>query len=230
MAKALADAHKAVADTAAAYHLTSTAADAASGDPSAAQKLVDLDRAAASGDTAAQRAMSVITQAFSAAGDDGGDAAPTTTRATPVVPFALGVAAGIGGAAAWRRYHAWKAQRAAAAIQDPAPEAPPPAAAPAGSPTASSGELIGAAITTLRRAAKAAVVSAQQQQQGATALGYIQDAHGSSVVPFPSLDPRHYLYAAYFDASDPTWPSPINEQLGGPAAASAHAHMVEGAL
>lgn len=241
MAKALADAHKAVADTAAAYHLTSTAADAASGDRSAAQKLVDLDRAAASGDTAAQRAMSVITQAFSAAGDGGGDAAPTTTGATPVVPFALGVAAGIGGAAAWRRYHAWKAQRAAAAIHDPAtappPEAPPPAPA-AASPAASSGELIGAAITTLRRSAKAAVVSAQQQ--GATALGYVQDAHGSTVMSFPSLDdaddwfgaldPRHYLYAAYFDASDPTWPSPINEQLGGPAAASAHAHVAEGAL
>ena len=238
MAKALADAHKAVADTAAAYHLTSTAADAASGDPSAARKLVDLDRAASSGDTAAQRAMSVITQAFSAAGD-GGDDAPTTTGATPVVPFALGVAAGIGGAAAWRRYHAWKAKRAAAAIHDPAtappPEAPPPAAAPA----ANSGELIGAAITKLRRAAKAAVVSAHQQQ-GATALGYIQDAHGSTVMPFPSLDdaddwfgaldPRHYLYAAYFDASDPTWPSPINEQLGGPAAASAHAHVSEAAL
>jgi len=241
MAKALADAHKAVADTAAAYHLTSTAADAASGDPSAARKLVDLDRAATSGDTAAQRAMSVITQAFSAAGDggDGGDGAPTTTGATPVVPFALGVAAGIGGSAAWRRYHAWKAQRAAAAIQDPAtappPEAPPPAAAPA----ASSGELIGAAITTLRRAAKAAVVSAHRKH-GATALGYVQDAHISTVVPFQSLDdaddwfgaldPRQYLYAAYFDASDPTWPSPINEQLGGPAAASAHAHVSEAAL
>lgn len=239
IAKALADAHKAVADTAAAYHLTSTAADAASGDPSAARKLIDLDRAAASGDTAAQRAMSVITQAFSATDDGGGDA-PTTTGATPVVPFALGVAAGIGGAAAWRRYHAWKAQRAAAAIQDPAtappPEAPPPAAAPAASPAASSGELIGAAITTLRRAAKAAVVSAHRKH-GATALGYVRDAHIATVVPFPSLDdaddwfgaldPRDYLYAAYFDATDPTWPSPINEQLGRLAAASAHAHVSE---
>jgi hypothetical protein len=238
MARALADAHKAVADTAAAYHLTSTAADAASGDPSAARKLVDLDRAATSGDTAAQRALSVITQAFSAAGD-GGDGDPTTTGATPVVPFALGVAAGIGGSTWWRRYHARKAQRAAAAIQNPATAPPSEAPAPPASPAASSGELIGAAITTLRRAAKAAVVSAHQQQ-GATALGYVQDAHRSTVMPFPSLDdaddwfgaldPRHYLYAAYFDATDPTWPAPINEQLGGPAAASAHAHVSEAAL
>ena len=83
------------------------------------------------------------------------------------------------------------------------------------------------------------MVSAHRKH-GATALGYVQDAHISTVVPFQSLDdaddwfgaldPRQYLYAAYFDASDPTWPSPINEQLGGPAAASAHAHVSEAAL
>ena len=41
VAKALADAHMAVADTAAAYHLTATAADAAAGDPAAARKVAD---------------------------------------------------------------------------------------------------------------------------------------------------------------------------------------------
>jgi hypothetical protein len=76
---------------------------------------------------------------------------------------------------------------------------------------------------------------AAHERNGATAIGYVKDAHLASVLPFETLDdaddwfgaldPRHYLYAAYFDAADPTWPSPINEQLGGPAAASAHAHV-----
>jgi hypothetical protein len=233
VAKALADAHKAVADTAAAYHLTSTAAEAAGGDSEATRKLEDLDRAASSGDSAAQRAMSVITQAFSTAADNAAGDSPTTSGGWPLVPFALGAAAGMGGYAWWRHHHARKAKRAAAAIDHP-PEPPPPGA----SPTATSGELIGAAISTLRSAAKAAAMAAYEHG-GDTALGYVKDAHGTSVQSFPSLDdaddwfgalnPRQYLYAAYFDATDPTWPNPINEQLGGPAAASAHAH-VSGAL
>lgn len=243
VAKALADAHKAVADTAAAYHLTSTAAEAAGGDSDATRKLADLDRAASSGDSAAKRAMSVITQAFSTAADNAAGDPPTSSGGWPLVPFALGAAAGMGGYAWWRHHHAQKAKRAASAIDHPAEPPPPGPSAPAAlapgvSPTATSGELIGAAISTLRSAAKAAAMAAYEHG-GDTALGYVKDARGTSVQSFSSLDdaddwfgslnPRHYLYAAYFDATDPTWPSPINEQLGGPAAASAHAH-VSGAL
>jgi len=234
-AQALANAHKAVADTAAAYHLTATAADAAGGDTAAARKLADLDQAAASGDLAAQRAMEIITQAFSAANSD----APTTMGGT-LVPFALGAAAGYGAHAWWRRHHADKARRAAQAIERPetAPPAAPtaPTAAPSSGPAATAGEVVGAAITTLRRAAKDAVLAAHEQH-GAPAWLYVQDGRAPSVRPFASLDdaddwfgtldPRRYLYAAYFDSTDPTWPSPINEQLGGPAAASAHAHVSE---
>jgi hypothetical protein len=238
LAKALADAHKAVSDTAAAYHLTSTAANAAGGDPDAARKLADLDRAAQGGDAAAQRAMSVITEAFATATDEG---APTASGGLPVLPFALGAAAGMGGYAWWRHHQAQKARRAAAAIEHPAEAPPPGSAAPVASapgPVAS-GELIGAAISTLRSAAKSAVAAAYEPG-GDTAFGYVKDARGTSVRSFPTLDdaddwfgalnPRRYLYAAYFDASDPTWPSPINEQLGGPAAASARAHASRGLL
>ncbi len=231
-AQALASAHKAVADTAAAYHLTATAADAAGGDTAAARKLADLDQAAASGDLAAQRALEVITQAFSAASN--GDA-PTTTGGT-LVPFALGAAAGIGAHAWWRRHHDHKARRAAEATARPEPAPPAAAAAPRSAPAATAGEVVGAAITTLRRAAKAAVLAAHERH-GGTAFGYVQDGQAPSIRRFATLDdaddwfgkldPRRYLYAAYFDATDPTWPSPINEQLGGPAAASAHAHVSE---
>jgi hypothetical protein len=252
IAKALADAHKAVADTAAAYHITATAADAAAGDPVAAQKVADLDRAASNGDLAAQQAMSVITQAFAAAASNRGGA-QTTTRAAGLLPFAFGAAAGAGGYAWWRRRQAHRAERAAAAAEraaaaaERAAVAVPLGTAPdrgslgdlaASSPaTAAAGELIGAAITTLRRAAQAAVQSAHERQ-GATALAYVKDGHGAQVLPFPTLDdaddwfgaldPRRYLYAAYFDAADPTWPSPINEALGGPAAAAAHSHVAQG--
>jgi hypothetical protein len=240
VAKALADAHRAVADTAAAYHLTATAADAAGGDPAAARKLADLDQAATNGDAGAQRAMSIITQAFSAA-DNPNDGPATTMGGAPLVPFALGAAAGLGGYAWWRRHHARKAKRAADAIEHPeaTPATPPTGPAPSSGPTTTAGELIGAAITTLRRAAQTAVMAAHERNGGA-ALGYVKHAHGASVLPFETLDdaddwfgaldPRHYLYAAYFDAADPTWPSPANEQLGGPAAASAHAHVSEASL
>src|SRR6185295_4010036 len=121
-----------------------TAADAADGNPDAAQKLTDLDQAASSGDASAQRAMSVITQAFSTAADNADGGPPTTSGGLPWVPFTLGAAAGIGGYAWWRHYHARKAKRAAATIEHPEatpPVAPPPAPA---APTSTSG--VGASI------------------------------------------------------------------------------------
>jgi hypothetical protein len=55
-------------------------------------------------------------------------------------------------------------------------------------------------------------------------MGYVKTADITTVVPFGSgdeaddwfgkLDPSSYLYAAYFDASDPTWPQPLNEAAG----------------
>ena len=54
--------------------------------------------------------------------------------------------------------------------------------------------------------------------------GYVLDGNGWNVLPFNSADeaddwygrlaPNAFVYAAYFDRSDPTFPAPLNEKLG----------------
>lgn len=205
MAKALSDAQRAVVNTAAAYHLTATAGKALSGDAAAKRQIVDLAKAATSGDQAASGAMDFIAKALSTSANNDAQ----------------------GG--------------------DPMP------------PEVSSGEVVGSAISTLRHEAMEAARSAVEDY-GAHFVGFVKSAespttkrgHGGSTVTidapgmtqafdsaneaddwFGSLDPRSYLYAAYFSASDPTWPFPLNEALGGPAAQAARrasSHTVSGAL
>ncbi len=84
-------------------------------------------------------------------------------------------------------------------------------------------QIVGAAVSSLRDEAKAFVQGAFQRDRK-PALGYVRTSAGPSVIPFGSvddaddwfgaLDPKSFLYAAYFDTSDPTWPEPQNEATG----------------
>ena len=85
------------------------------------------------------------------------------------------------------------------------------------------------AIEDLRKAASQAVIEAHGHI-ASPALGFVRHAAGFTVLPFQSLDqaddwygqlpPGSFVYAAYYDATDPTWPAPVNETLGHPATVS----------
>ncbi len=78
--QAIDHAQTAIAQTAAAYHLTNTASAAAAGDGKASQKIAQLEQAAASGDSGAIQAMRIIAEVFAAAGIQGGGAAAIDLR------------------------------------------------------------------------------------------------------------------------------------------------------
>lgn len=94
-----------------------------------------------------------------------------------------------------------------------------------GSPTTTSGwhHVIGSAIDDYRHQAQVAA-----QQMPGRVIGLRLDASRQwQLASFPSTDaaddwfgqmtsePSAYVYAAYFDKGDPTFPSPLNEALGG---------------
>lgn len=86
--------------------------------------------------------------------------------------------------------------------------------------------IVGAAADDLRKRATLAARAAWSRagQNGSGAFGYVVDGNGTSLLPFPSADaaddwfgalsPSSIVYAAVFDASDATWPSPVNDKLG----------------
>ena len=184
--QAVADAQRAVSHATAAYHLTSTAQDAAGGDPRAGRKIAELDSLATGGDRGAMQAMMIIAQAFQAMMGNAAGAKMDDMVASGALP------------------------RQSRALAD-----------------------------QLRSAASRSVEE-QHRAHGMTVLGYVKyadsgvsaGASGSTiirqdtevVVPFDSvdeaddwmghLDAGEILYAAYFDASDPLWPHPLNEKLG----------------
>lgn len=195
--KALGDATKAVANTAAAYHVTKVAANAAAGDASSAAKIAELEAAASRGDVAAIQAMQIISGAFAQAEQNRAKASPDAVSS------------------------AGEKRRQSRADQN-----------------------------VLREEGSAAARAFLQQGAGPV-IGYVKERGGQRVQKgggvaitmndssgvfsfesvndaddwFGSLDPRVYRYAAYYDASDPTWPSPVHEMFGRSKPALSHDEM-----
>lgn len=191
--QALDVAQRAASHATAAYHVTATAADAAGGDQDSARKIAEIDALAGSGDLAAQQAMQIIAEVFSALGSRS-----ATMSGKVTYP-----------------------QRG-----DVRTTVPP---APRARPTA----------RELRREAQDAVREARDQH-GARVIGFARyDDGGTTVGPngnmvvrqqtvvvMPFSDPDEaddwfgqlaigdIVYAAYYDARDPTWPRPLNEKFG----------------
>ena len=79
--------------------------------------------------------------------------------------------------------------------------------------------IVGAAANELR---DKAIAAARKSRYAVS--GYVLDGNGWNVLPFNSADeaddwygrlaPNAFVYAAYFDRSDPTFPAPLNEKLG----------------
>ncbi len=186
----------AIAQTAAAYHLTGTASAAAAGDGKAAEKIAQLERAASSGDSGAIQAMKIIAQAFAAAGVQGGDAASID----------LGVPTTSGAERA----------RTASAIARSIPRDQARAMQHEGS----------IAAQTLRDASGAQFIGFLQTRSSASESypGVVMD-DTTQVMPLSSADHAAYwldetsvdpdtAYAAWYDAEGILWPAPVNETFG----------------
>jgi len=196
----------AIAQTAAAYHLTGTASAAASGDGKAAAKIAQLEQAASSGDSGAIQAMKIIAQAFAAAGVQGGEAAPIDLTAPTTAS---------GGYGRWRSGSAAVAARSiprdeARAMQHEA------SAAAKELHDASGAQFIGFVRT---RAAES------ESYPGVV----VNDTY--EVVPLSSAEYASYwldttsvdqdtAYAAWYDAGGVLWPAPVNETFGAGTAGS----------
>jgi hypothetical protein len=89
-------------------------------------------------------------------------------------------------------------------------------------------DVVGAAILELRQEAQSSVLDSAKREPGKVWC-YVRNAStgGKGVSTtfavgsadeaddwFGKLDPNTYLYAAYFDSNDPTWPTPLNEATG----------------
>jgi hypothetical protein len=207
IAAALDSAHKAVAQLTGAYHVAATADRAAAGDPRATQAIQQLHAAANAGDVSARRGIQIAHAVNRAASASPGYARTSYSPAASYVP---------------RKKHRPR---------------PRPAAYRAAARPVDATNIARAALDRLRAEARAAVLDANLQH-GDVALGFLKGADGAQVQAFSSsdeaddwlgaLDPADFVYAAYFDQSDPTWPAPINESLG--AVVQATDDVVSGAL
>lgn len=234
--KALVDAQQAVAHTTAAYHLTDTAAQAVGGDKTSQGKIAELEAAASSGDKAAASAMKIIAEAFNAMSKN--DAAKNGELTGPLTRSDLGPIL-------------------SDPTDPPAPSSDP---MPPEATITTSGADIGTrrrareALDTMRRDGMAAAL-AVREQVGSPVIGFIRYANASAaprhdhtvviqdttwVGPLDSsdladdwlarVDMSDVLYAAYYDASDPTWPHPINDRMGHPAIVVSRPVQTSGAL
>ena len=254
---ALNAAQQVAAKAAAAAHVAQNAAAAAAGNPAAQAQIAQVNAAAAQGDPAAQQAAQVASMAQGGANPQqllqqllgalgvapGGGAsapapgcmpAPACPAPAPTPP--TGGRHGRGGQPA-------PSGPAPAPAPCPAPACCAPACAPACATPAVSGALVGAAIDEMRHEA---IERAQQEVHvfhgrgaGKSVIAYVKAASGDGARAFPTLDDADdwlggldggsFIYAAYFDAEDPTWPEPINERLGEVVRATPGAqHVVHG--
>ena len=198
------------AQATAAAHVAVTAQAAQQGNPAAQAQLANAQQAAAAGDPAAQQVAQMAAQAQASPG-----ASPSQLLAQLL--GALGVQPG----------------------QPPPPPvynqgasyAPSPAGAacidfctPAScGPTVSGYAVLGAAVDSLRSQASARA-SASAGQGGALLVVLDGSARGGYVRPYDSaddaddqfgrLDPKTFLYAAYYDEQDPTFPAPLADRVG----------------
>lgn len=184
---ALDHAHKAVAQTTAAYHIAETVDQAANGDADAQKKIAAMADAAVEGDVSAQKAMQIAKKATSALAADTG---------APVA------------AAGWNVF-------GAPTIDD---------ALTAGDVV---GRSAGMGIDPFVQQSRAHAMDAVQRRLARGkhgVVGYVHMMTGERYfVPFRDsdhaddwfgrLEPGSYVYAAYYDPADPSWPHPLNEAM-----------------
>ncbi len=195
--QAIDTAKTAIAQTAAAYHLTGTASAAAAGDGNAAAKIAQLEQAASSGDSGAIQAMKIIAQAFAASGVNGGDAAsidlgvPTTTSGAERARAASAIAKSIPRDQARAMQH--EGSIAAQALRD-----------------ASGAQFIG----FLQTRASASDSYPDVVMDDTTQVMPLSSAeHAAYWLDTTSVDPDT-AYAAWYDAEGILWPAPVNETFG----------------
>ena len=243
--QALNAAQQVAAKAAAAAHVAQNAVAAQQGNPAAQAQIAQVNAAAAQGDPAAQQAAQVASMAQGGAnpqqllqqllgalgvapGGGGGGGAPSCMPA-PACPAPMPPTGGRHG----RGGQPAPSGPAPAPAPCPAPACCAPACAPACATPAVSGALVGAAIDEMRDAAIHAAV-AEHDRSGAGAIVYVRAASGEGARSFQSLDDADdwlggldagtFLYAAYFDATGPTFPHPENERLGEVVHATPGAH------
>ncbi len=227
-------------DPNAAAQLAQVQQAAQQGDPAAQQAAALAQTAQQGGPVNPSALMQQLLGALGGGGGGGGGAAPSCP---PVVPPTGGVsnpqcivicpppacpapAAPAPAPAGGGRRHRGAAPAAPAPAPCPAPvPCPAPACAPAcaAATPAVSGALVGAAIDTMRDEAMHAAAD-EHEHTGAAAIAFVRAASGAGARAFGSLDEADdwlgslpadgFLYAAYFDATDPTFPHPANERLG----------------
>jgi hypothetical protein len=195
----------AIAQTAAAYHLTGTASAAASGDGQAAAKIAQLEQAASSGDSGAIQAMKIIAQAFAAAGVQGGEAASINLTAQTTTSGS---------------YSRW---RSGATTTRSIPRDEARAMQHEGS----------AAAKELHDASGAQFIGFVRTRSTGSSdshPGVVMD-DTYEVVPLSSAEYASYwldtasvdpdtAYAAWYDAGGVLWPAPVNETFGAGTAGS----------
>ena len=198
------------AQATAAAHVAVTAQAAQQGNPAAQAQLANAQQAAAAGDPAAQQVAQMAAQAQASPG-----ASPA--QLLQQLLGALGLRPG--------------QQPPPPVYNQGASYAPSPAGAacidfctPAScGPTVSGYAVLGAAVDSLRSQASARA-SASAGHGGALLVVLDGSAHGGYVRPYGSaddaddqfgrLDPKTFLYAAYYDEQDPTFPAPLADRVG----------------
>jgi hypothetical protein len=190
VAAALNAAKVAAAKAVATAHVVNTAQLAQQGHPLAQQQMQQVQQSAQAGDQLAQQLLGQLGQFFGFGGGGfGGGSAPASAPLPPPDP----------------------------AFDPSLIEIDPPDA-----PAVSGEALIGAAIEELRREGSARARARAAGGRGA--LLVVIDGSGGYEQPYASvdeaddhfgqLDPTTFIYAAYYDPQDPTFPAPVNERMG----------------
>ena len=211
-AQAIATAKAAITKTVQAYHTMEVVKGAAQGNPQAQAQLAHLTSAAGQGDSTASDLLAIAQKLGGGSGNSmSQDATATMSQPRPsdpsyVDPNDIEMDGNPDG-------------------QNPAPDG--------NDAVASMGEMVGAIVQGTTDTAYreiAARTAATLHAQGARVVGVAVGAPGSPLAQttrtFASSDdaddwfgsiaqePSAYGYVAYYDAADPSWPSPLNEATG----------------
>jgi len=194
LAQALATAKEAALHTAAAYHVSAVAADAAGGDPAAQKKIDAVKKDAAAGDKSAQGVMDMISDVFTTA------AKSRMYKGTARDPN-------------------WQVDESQIEIDNPKTTGTP--SSDMSSMVEGERLLVGAAAASLRDQASAAAAQMPGRIVGVALTG--EGWHLEAFDSVDDADdwfgnatdvPHLFVYAAYFDKGDPLFPAPLNEAHG----------------
>ena len=187
VARAVDDAQKAVAHTTAAYHLAQTATKAADGDDASSRKVAEVDEAASRGDFAAIQAMQIMTEVLQQMFANQARTAETRTGAVP------------------RKRALSEKKRLRATGSELAK----------GARAETGFKFIGVVLESGGQHS----TSPSGRQVTHTETSFVQffedlDQADGWFGRVLSMEPPTYAYVAYYDASDPTWPSAVTEVFG----------------